>query len=142
MIISIIQIYRNFGHGFTWLLLCCIFSSLFISRLFLQILARDLGMANGDYLYFAVELFESLSWGILSARGTDGRDADAKSAFKSLLVVALEDEKTLYWQSFAATFETRARNVYNYSFAEDGNVVLFTMGWKFNLLQWSQRVDI
>ncbi|OQV18989.1 Atrial natriuretic peptide receptor 1 [Hypsibius exemplaris] len=88
----------------------------------LMIMAKDCGMTHGDYIYFAVELFESNSWGILSPAGTDGRDADAASAFRSLLVISLEDRKSRYWDGFQTSFFVRATSVYNYSFVQDGKV--------------------
>ncbi|ELT88558.1 hypothetical protein CAPTEDRAFT_89333, partial [Capitella teleta] len=87
--------------------------------------ARDLGMTNGEYVYYTIDMLpdeDNLDpeaiW-----RGNDGRDADAREAFKSVSLAALSGRQV---NTFRQEVGRRMRNPpYSFSSAENVSVILY-----------------
>ncbi|OWA52553.1 Atrial natriuretic peptide receptor 1 [Hypsibius exemplaris] len=55
----------------------------------IMLVARDLGLTGGDYVFIAIELFPSNSWGTFTWQMNDRFDEAAKDAYRVLLLVSL-----------------------------------------------------
>ncbi|GAU91891.1 hypothetical protein RvY_04062-4 [Ramazzottius varieornatus] len=90
----------------------------------LQIVAGQLGMAAGDYVFLAVDLYQSNVWGEFTWRRGTKDDEAAKAAFPALLLLSLQvsvvDQSEAFWREVIKL----SRNRYNYTFsAVEQNIV-------------------
>ncbi|XP_055344185.1 atrial natriuretic peptide receptor 1-like [Paramacrobiotus metropolitanus] len=89
----------------------------------IMLYAYDLGMTAGDFVFLAVELFRSEYWGLFSYKADppDGRDDDAFVAYKTLMLLALQQTVSADYDTFqrqamkASATRTTYRHVFNSS---------------------------
>ncbi|GAU91889.1 hypothetical protein RvY_04062-2 [Ramazzottius varieornatus] len=89
-----------------------------------MIVAGQLGMAAGDYVFLAVDLYQSNVWGEFTWRRGTKDDEAAKAAFPALLLLSLQvsvvDQSEAFWREVIKL----SRNRYNYTFsAVEQNIV-------------------
>ncbi|OQV12410.1 Atrial natriuretic peptide receptor 1 [Hypsibius exemplaris] len=80
-----------------------------------MITASKLGFTTGDYVFMAIELYQSLVWGSFSYRRDDANDEIAREAFKTLLLLSLDSgvgsDQAIFWDRFTLLAQTE----YNFS---------------------------
>ncbi|XP_055350346.1 atrial natriuretic peptide receptor 1-like [Paramacrobiotus metropolitanus] len=81
-----------------------------------MIAADQAGMTDGNYVYIGVELFQSDTWGAFTWSMGTAQDREAKSAYGSVLLVALRSPRLAYYDDFAAQVKKRSRKDYGYTF--------------------------
>ncbi|OQV16973.1 Atrial natriuretic peptide receptor 1 [Hypsibius exemplaris] len=80
----------------------------------IMICARTLGLTDGNYVYIAVELFKSKSWGEFNWMNHDVHERDAQSAYRSLALLALYETRDQFFTEFQKEVRRRAKKYYNY----------------------------
>lgn len=88
--------------------------------------AYDLGYPqSGEYVFVDVELFpfHSSYWGDHSWRRDDARDGDAKTAFQSILRIALVSHTGPNYESFANEVKRRSKQDYGFDYDALGETV-------------------
>ncbi|XP_055346208.1 atrial natriuretic peptide receptor 1-like [Paramacrobiotus metropolitanus] len=89
----------------------------------LMMLARQLGMVGGDYVFIAVELFDSEVWGTFTWRNNDANDQAAREAYRALLIISLDinnknDESADNLRTFWKEVVNLSKTKYNYTFPQ------------------------
>ena len=104
----------------------------------IMLAAHDLGMTKGEYAFFNIFLFDSNYFGDVSWRRNDGRDEDAKEAYRSLMTFTLRKPDTPKFATFAQEVKQKALERYNFSFDDLGEevrgLVYYTDGCQRSLL--------
>ncbi|OQV18948.1 Atrial natriuretic peptide receptor 1 [Hypsibius exemplaris] len=109
--------------------------------------AYDSGMTNGEYVYFAFELYNSprffgyLQWqlpvGIPKPNQTyipdDGRNEDARTAFKSLFVISLRYEVSDDYKKFTEKVKRVSNESYGYAYGPNEDVNPFAVAYYYAL---------
>ncbi|XP_052233141.1 atrial natriuretic peptide receptor 1-like [Dreissena polymorpha] len=106
----------------------CVFILLCDSDVLREILFRAYykGMAEGDYVFIAMELFASDLLGpYMNFQRGDAKDTAVTKAYESLLVLTLRQPDNDEYKTFAAEVKLRARRDYGYEFAVDESVNYF-----------------
>ncbi|XP_055329216.1 atrial natriuretic peptide receptor 1-like [Paramacrobiotus metropolitanus] len=88
----------------------------------IMITALQMGMTDGSYVYIAIELFQSSTWGPFTWNMGTSSDRDAKLAYTSMLLIALNPQRTDYYAQFASEIREESRIKYNYTFEEFENI--------------------
>lgn len=83
------------------------------------LIALDIGMTNGDWVFMDVEMFKNNYWGDHTWRRGDGRDDDARKAYEALLRVTLLHPKSPRYDSFAVEVKMRAARDYGFIYGDE-----------------------
>ncbi|XP_055352763.1 atrial natriuretic peptide receptor 1-like isoform X2 [Paramacrobiotus metropolitanus] len=87
----------------------------------IMLLARQLGMVGGDYVFIAIELYSSDVWGTFTWQSNDANDAAAREAYRALLIFSLDinnkndesaDNLRTFWKEIIEISKTK----FNYTF--------------------------
>ncbi|OQV12268.1 Atrial natriuretic peptide receptor 1 [Hypsibius exemplaris] len=79
--------------------------------------AKQMGLTQGEYVFFAVEMHELKYWGRLNYIAEDKEDNNARQAFQSLFVISLsETASNSLDENLASAIRKLARERYNYSY--------------------------
>ncbi|XP_045460026.1 atrial natriuretic peptide receptor 1 [Harmonia axyridis] len=91
-----------------------------------MLVAHDLGMTKGDWIFLDVEIFQGSYWGDHNWEIGDPQDSDARTAYESLLRVSLLQPTSDKFQDFAEQVKERAQVNYNYNIShrEEINFVI------------------
>ncbi|XP_055344054.1 atrial natriuretic peptide receptor 1-like [Paramacrobiotus metropolitanus] len=83
----------------------------------IMLAALDEGMTSGDYVFIAVEYFASDFWGRFTWRFDDDRDEDARTAFRTLLLLSIRSPVDSSLNTFWSNVKRRSRreNFYRFS---------------------------
>ncbi|XP_077993938.1 atrial natriuretic peptide receptor 1-like [Glandiceps talaboti] len=85
----------------------------------IMLLAYDLGLINGEYLFFDVQTSQELNEEIYPWKRGDDRDEDAKIAYQALMTVTNMRPDSEEYMQFSAEVRERAFQNYNFSYTED-----------------------
>nr|XP_006816519.1 PREDICTED: atrial natriuretic peptide receptor 1-like [Saccoglossus kowalevskii] len=99
----------------------------------IMLAAHDLGMTKinketgrAEYAFFNIQLFDSAYFGDIGwkrGEGGDGRDEDAKEAYRSLMTLTLRKPDTKEYQDFAREVKQRALEDYGFDYDKEGEDV-------------------
>ncbi|XP_077865379.1 atrial natriuretic peptide receptor 1-like [Saccoglossus kowalevskii] len=99
----------------------------------IMLAAHDLGMTKinketgrAEYAFFNIQLFDSAYFGDIGwkrGEGGDGRDEDAKEAYRSLMTLTLRKPDTTEYQDFARDVKQRALQDYGFDYDKEGEDV-------------------
>ncbi|OWA52552.1 Atrial natriuretic peptide receptor 2 [Hypsibius exemplaris] len=94
----------------------------------IMLVARDLGLIGGDYVFIAIELFPSSSWGTFTWQMNDQFDEAAREAYKVLLLVSLTPSVNVAFDVFEKEVKEAAavRSTNRYQYAPGDGVDLVT----------------
>ncbi|XP_070536694.1 atrial natriuretic peptide receptor 1-like isoform X2 [Ptychodera flava] len=95
----------------------------------IMLAAHDLGMTkpnkdgHAEYVFFNLQLFDSAYFGSVGWKKGDGRDEDAKQAYRSLMTLALRKPDTPEYEDFANEVKRRALADYSFDYDKEGEHV-------------------
>ncbi|XP_055338620.1 atrial natriuretic peptide receptor 1-like [Paramacrobiotus metropolitanus] len=107
----------------------------------IMLAASDAQMTNGDYVYFAFEPFRSpemvgnITW---RSDSSDGRDEDARTAFRSLFKISTRPEESPEYRNFTKELKRLTKEKYSYEYATGEEVNPFTMAYYYALSIYGQ----
>ncbi|XP_055334710.1 atrial natriuretic peptide receptor 1-like [Paramacrobiotus metropolitanus] len=78
--------------------------------------AKRLGMTDGSYVYFAIELFPSNYWGSYTWKTGQLNDQEAREAYDSLFVLSLIERQSPAFEVFSTKVRVRSQEKFNYTF--------------------------
>ncbi|OWA50763.1 Atrial natriuretic peptide receptor 1 [Hypsibius exemplaris] len=90
----------------------------------MMILAHGLGMTKGDYIFVAIELYDSDVWGDYTWNKNDTSDSTARDAFRSLALVSLKKVTTTSGIEFWRRVVKLSREKYNFSFTANQQAII------------------
>ncbi|GFR93797.1 guanylate cyclase [Elysia marginata] len=86
-----------------------------------MIKAHELHFDNGEYVFFNIDLFsnhKSMSKPWYRENDTDQRNANAKTAYESLMTVTLRKPTGTKYRKFSDAVKERAAQMYNFTYEE------------------------
>ncbi|OWA50762.1 Atrial natriuretic peptide receptor 1 [Hypsibius exemplaris] len=89
-----------------------------LEQMLMKILAHGLGMTKGDYIFVAIELYDSDVWGPYTWSRSDHSDEVARSAFRSLALLGLTRVTTTSAIEFWRQVVKLAQDKYNFNFTD------------------------
>ncbi|XP_055352970.1 atrial natriuretic peptide receptor 1-like [Paramacrobiotus metropolitanus] len=111
----------------------------------IMLAASDKQMTGGDYVYFTVELFPSaryfgsIAWNTGDA---DERDADARTAFRSLFKISLRSpDATPEYRNVTDEIKMLSKTRFNYTYAPGEDVNPFAMAYYYALAVYAQVLN-
>ncbi|XP_055329218.1 atrial natriuretic peptide receptor 1-like isoform X2 [Paramacrobiotus metropolitanus] len=107
----------------------------------IMLTANTLNMLDGSYVYIAIELFQSSTWGTFTWSMGNAQDRDAKFAYNSLLLVALNPQHTEYFDEFSSDIRRLSRQNYNYSFGEFEDIDPVVISYYESVLMYADVIN-
>ncbi|OQV12266.1 Atrial natriuretic peptide receptor 1 [Hypsibius exemplaris] len=108
-----------------------------------MVVAKEIGLTYGDYVFIALELHELNYWGRINYIQEDRDDENARQAFQSLIVMSLADTASNSLdENLAVSIKKLAKENYNYTYRAlekpDPNV----MGFYESIMIYAQEVTL
>ncbi|XP_055357525.1 atrial natriuretic peptide receptor 1-like, partial [Paramacrobiotus metropolitanus] len=111
----------------------------------IMLAAFDKQMTGGDYVYFTIELFPSakhfgsITW---NTGNGDKRDADARTAFRSLFKISLRSpDATPDYHNATEEIKLRSKTAFNYTYATGEEVNPFAMAYYYALAVYAKVMN-
>ncbi|XP_055356097.1 atrial natriuretic peptide receptor 1-like isoform X3 [Paramacrobiotus metropolitanus] len=110
----------------------------------IMLAAFDKQMTDGEYVYFAFELYPSatffgnISW---NTGDTDKRDVDARTAYRSLFIISLRSADSPEYLNFTNEVKRLSKERYDYTYAPGEEVNPFAVSYYYALAIYGQVLN-